>query len=204
MRSTRLACVAGCLAVAAGVATPAVAHAQYTAPPPEAGFRYIFDGTATGSDASFDKWRFASGSLANSDSAGRAALDPNEGSFIVNASPFGAYWYTAKAFGDAVFKIHYTVQNIPTSTPNGGVMIRTPYPRYDGANTTAVLAQKPTGFNYDVCPGALAACGLTAPAASVSYNWAGIPGPFPSTATRTTTSTGSTSTAATRSRSTSR
>src|SRR4051794_20769372 len=101
MRSTRLARVAGCLAAAAVVLTPAVAEAQYTAPPPEPGFRYIFDGTATGSDASFDKWRFASGSLANSDSAGRAALDPNEGSFIVNASPFGAYWYTAKAFGDA-------------------------------------------------------------------------------------------------------
>ena len=33
--------------------------AQYTAPPPEPGFTYIFDGTATGSDASFDKWAFA-------------------------------------------------------------------------------------------------------------------------------------------------
>jgi hypothetical protein len=185
MRSTKLARVAGCLAAVAVSMSPAVAEAQYQAPPPDPGFRYIFDGTATGSDASFDKWRFASGSLANSDSAGRATLDANAGSFIVNTSPFGAYWYTAKAFGDAVFRIHYTVQDIPTSTPNGGVMIRTPYPRYDGANTTAVLAQKPTGFNYDLCPGALAACGLTTPAASVSYNWAGIPGPFPPAATYT-------------------
>jgi hypothetical protein len=179
MRSTRLARVAGCLAAAAVVLTPAVAEAQYVAPPPDPGFRYIFNGTPTGSDASFDKWRFAEGTLAQSDSRAVATLDPNEGSFIVNASPFGAYWYTPKAFGDAVFRIHYTVQNIPTSTPNGGVMIRTPYPRYDGTSNNAVLAQKPTGFNFDLCPGALAACGLTAPAASVTYNWAGIPGPFP-------------------------
>ncbi len=32
-----------------------------SAPPPDPGFRYIFDGSATGSDASFDKWAFAAG-----------------------------------------------------------------------------------------------------------------------------------------------
>ena len=137
MRSTRLARVAGCLAAAAVVLTPAVAEAQYTAPPPEPGFRYIFDGTATGSDASFDKWRFASGTLAQSDSQGQATLNATEGSFEVNGSPFGSYWYTPKAFGDVVFKIHYTVQNTAASTPNGGVMIRTPYPRYDGTSNNA-------------------------------------------------------------------
>ena len=35
-------------------------------------------------------------------------------------------------------------------------MIRSPEIRYDGATTADVLAQKPTGFNYDLCPGALA------------------------------------------------
>lgn len=34
----------------------APARADHQAPPPEPGFEYIFDGTATGSDASFDKW----------------------------------------------------------------------------------------------------------------------------------------------------
>jgi hypothetical protein len=177
--------IAGCVAVAALVLTPAVAQAQYVAPPPDPGFRYIFDGTATGSDASFDQWKFASGSLAQSNSRATATLDPNEGSIKVNTSPFGSYTYLGKAFGDAVFRIHYTVENIPTSTPNGGVMIRTPYVRYDGANTTAVLAQKPTGFNYDLCPGALEACGRTTPADSTTYNWAGIPGPFPPAGTYT-------------------
>ena len=38
---------------------PACAGAQYVAPPPDPGFEYIFDGTATGSDASFDRWEFA-------------------------------------------------------------------------------------------------------------------------------------------------
>ena len=60
-----------------------------------------------------------------------------------------------RTFGDAVFRIQYTVQNTPKSTRNGGVMIRSPEVRYTGANTTEVLAQKPTGFNYDVCGAAL-------------------------------------------------
>ncbi len=129
--------VAGCLAVAAIAALPAAADAQYVAPPPDPGFRYIFDGSATGSDASFDKWAFAAGTAAQSRPAseggqGQATLDPVEGSFLVGASPFGAYWYPVTAFGDAVFRLQYTVQNTPTSTRNGGVMIRTPEVRYTG------------------------------------------------------------------------
>ena len=91
------------------------------------------------------------------------------------ASPFGAYWYPEKAFGDAVFRIQFTVQDTPTSTRNGGVMIRSPEIRYscpDPANPTgprigcstangnaATLALKPTGFNYDLCPAAIPLCG---------------------------------------------
>ena len=60
------------------------AQAQYAAPPPDPGFHYIFDGTATGSDASFDKWKFAAGTHAQSAPAaqggqGQATLDPAEG-----------------------------------------------------------------------------------------------------------------------------
>jgi hypothetical protein len=176
--------LAGALALAALVAVPGTAHAQYTAPPPDPGFHYIFDGTPTGSDASFDKWAFAAGTLAQSRPAsqggqGQATLDPAEGSFLVGASPFGAYWYPVTAFGDAVFRIQYTVQNTETSTRNGGVMIRTPEVRYTGANTAAVLAQKPTGFNFDLCPGALLVCGRDTPADSTTYSWAGASGPFP-------------------------
>ena len=49
---------------------------------------------------------------------------------------------------------------------------------YDGATTADVLAQKPTGFNYDLCPGALALCGRSTPAESTTYTWEGADGPF--------------------------
>src|SRR5690242_20231308 len=109
------------LALVALAAAPAAAEAQYTAPPPDPGFRYIFDGSATGSDASFDKWAFAAGTAAQSRPAsqggqGQATLDTVEGSFLVGASPFGAYWYPVKAFGDAVFRLQYTVQNTDIAT----------------------------------------------------------------------------------------
>ncbi len=90
--------LAGCFAAAVLAVVPASAGAQYVAPPPDPGFTYIFDGSPTGSDASFDKWAFAAGTAAQSRPAseggqGQATLDPVEGSFLVGASPFGAYWY---------------------------------------------------------------------------------------------------------------
>jgi len=73
----------GGLIVAALAAAPAAASAQYTAPPPDPGFHYIFDGTATGSDASFDKWAFAAGTAAPGSGSGRsrrsiAMTDPDQ------------------------------------------------------------------------------------------------------------------------------
>src|SRR4051794_8434803 len=176
--------LAGAMAVAALVAVPATVQAQYTAPPPDPGFSYIFDGSPSGSNASFDKWAFAAGTAAQSRPAsegrqGQATLDTVEGSFLVGASPFGSYWYPVKPFGDAVFRLQYTVQNTEIATRNGGIMIRTPEVRYTGANTAAVLAQKPTGFNYDLCPGALLVCNRDTPGPSTTYTWAGASGPYP-------------------------
>ena len=69
--------------------------------------------------------------------------------------------------------------NIPGATPNGGVMVKFPDPRYVGT-TAEVLAEKPTGYNYDLCPSAAPAfCGLPAPAPSTTYSWAGGDGPYP-------------------------
>jgi hypothetical protein len=134
------------------------AQAQYVAPPPDPGFTYIFDGSATGSPASFDKWKFAAGTLTESNphpsvggptgGLGRATLDTNAqsataGAFLMGASPFGAYWYPEKAFGNAVFRIQFTVQpdmGGVISTRNGGVMIRSPEVRYSCPN-----AADPTG-----------------------------------------------------------
>ena len=154
---------------------PACASAQYEAPPPDPGFEYIFDGTATGSDASFDQWEFA----AQAGAGGQATLDTEQGAISPNASPFGAYWYPVRPFGDVVLRLQYTVQDTPAALGNGGIMIRSPEVRYDGGSTAAVLAQKPTGYNFDVCPGALEICGLDQPAPSTSYSWEGADGPYP-------------------------
>ncbi len=179
----RRALLAGCLTAAALGLAPAVADAQYVAPPPDPGFTYIFDGTPTGSSASFDQWGFAAGTLAQSQQApagqGQATLDTVQGAFSMGSSPFGSYWYKPRPFGNVVFRLQYTIQNTAAATPNGGIMVRAPYFVYTGANTAAVTAQKPTGFNYDVCGAAVAFCNLTAPGASRTYNWAGAPGPFP-------------------------
>ena len=146
------------------------AHAQYTAPPPEPGFEYIFDGTATGSDASFDKWLSANGATA-------VTLDPALGAMNPNTSGFGMKWYPVRALGDVVVKLQYMWP--AGATPNGGVMVRFPEPRYVGT-TAEVLAQKPTGYNYDLCPGAAPSfCGLPAPAPSTTYDWPGGDLPFP-------------------------
>jgi Domain of Unknown Function (DUF1080) len=146
------------------------AHAQYTAPPPEPGFEYIFDGTASGSDASFDKWLSANGATA-------VTLDPELGAMNPNTSGFGMKWYPVRALGDVVVRLEYMWP--AGATPNGGVMVRFPEPRYSGT-TEEVLAQKPTGYNYDLCPGAAPSfCGLPAPAPSTTYDWPGGDLPFP-------------------------
>jgi hypothetical protein len=150
------------------LATPA--SAQYTPPPPERGFEYIFDGTATGSDASFDKWLSANGATA-------VTLDPELGAMNPNTSGFGMKWYPVRALGDVVVRLEYLWP--AGATPNGGVMVRFPEPRYVGS-VEEVLAQKPTGYNYDLCPGAAPSfCGLPAPAPSTTYKWRGGDLPFP-------------------------
>src|SRR5918999_3439386 len=152
-------------------AAPAAATAQYTAPPPEPGFEYIFDGSATGSDASFEKWRAANGATATT-------LDPAQGAMDPNTSGFGMMWYPVRPLGDVVVKLDYMVEDTLTATPNGGVMVRFPEPRYSGS-PEQVLAQKPTGYNYDLCPGAMPLCGRTEPAPSTTFTWEGGDGPYP-------------------------
>jgi hypothetical protein len=151
---------------------PAGAQAQYTAPPPEPGFEYIFDGTASGSDASFDKWLSANGATA-------VTLDPALGAMNPNNSGFGMKWYPVRALGDVVVRLEYMWPTDPAATPNGGIMVRFPDPRYVGS-TAEVLAQKPTGYNYDLCPSAAPAfCGLPQPAPSTTFSWKGGDGPYP-------------------------
>jgi hypothetical protein len=106
-------------------------------------------------------------------------LDPALGAMNPNTSGFGMKWYPVRALGDVVVRLEYMWPTDPAATPNGGVMVRFPEPRYVGS-TAEVLAQKPTGYNYDLCPGAAPSfCGLPAPAPSTTYNWPGGDLPFP-------------------------
>jgi len=151
---------------------PATARAQYTAPPPEPGFHYIFDGTASGSDASFDKWVASNGATA-------MTLDPTIGAMNPNTSGFGMRWYPVRPVGNVVVRLEFMWPDIAGATPNGGIMVRFPDPRYSGT-TAEVLAEKPTGYNYDLCPSAAPAfCMRPMPAPSTTYQWQGGDGPYP-------------------------
>ena len=157
------------------VPTSANGQAGYEAPPPDPGFTYIFDGT----QESFDQWAYASSTAAASEAQDFFTLEAEHGAIDPNSSAFGALWYPVRPFGDAVLKLKYTVEDTPQATRNGGVMIRSPEIRYSGTTTAEVLAQKPIGYSFDVCPGALEICGRDQPAPSETYVWEGADGPFP-------------------------
>ena len=56
-------------------------------------------------------------------------------------------------FGDTVFRIQYQIENTPTVDAQRRHHGPRAVLRLHGRDTNAVLAQKPTGFNYDVCGG---------------------------------------------------
>ena len=173
--------IACAVAIAAGPA-----QAQYIAPPPDPGFS-----TSSTARRRARTRRSTSGSSprharsrAPSATQGQATLDPAEGSFLVGASPFGAYWYPVRPFGDAVFRIQYTVQNTPTSTRNGGIMIRTPEIRYTGADDRTPCSRRSRPASTTTSARARSpVCGLARrPAPSTTYTWAGADGPVPAAA----------------------
>ena len=155
-------------------AVPATAQAEYTAPPNTPGFTYIFDGT----QESFENWENASSTAENSIAEDFWTLEAEEGAMDPNNSAFGAIWYPVKPFGDATLKLKFQVE-APSGGPNGGVMIRSPEVRYTGETTTDVLAQKPEGYSFEVCPGALVICDRLVPAPDETYFWEGKEGPYP-------------------------
>jgi 3-keto-disaccharide hydrolase len=122
VRSTRVGAVVG---AALALAVPAVAHG-------EAGYTTIFDGTATGSDASFDKWAQVGG--------GNIALQ-SDGT-MRTSSGFGMRWYTVKPFGDVSLKVEYRDARTTAGWSNGGVLVRFPDPRTPAAQT-------PASWSYD-------------------------------------------------------
>jgi hypothetical protein len=122
VRSTRLGAVLG---AALALTVPGVALA-------EPGYTTIFDGTATGTDASFDKWAQVGG--------GDIALQ-SDGTMRTSGG-FGMRWYTVKPFGDVSLKVEYRDARTTAGNSNGGVLVRFPDPRTPAAQT-------PTSWSYD-------------------------------------------------------
>jgi hypothetical protein len=101
----------------------------------EPGYTTIFDGSATGTDASFDKWAQVGG--------GNIALQAD--GTMRTSGGFGMRWYTVRSFGDMSLKVEYRDARSAAGYSNGGVLVRFPDPR---ATATA-----PTSWSYD-WPGA--------------------------------------------------
>ena len=148
---------------------PAAAQAQYVAPPPDSGSAYIFDGTRDGLGRIVRQVGLRRRHRRAVPAGVRGGAGPGDARHgrarpswaLRRSAPTGTRSSRSVTRSSG---IQYTVQNTPASTRNGGVMVRTPEVRYTGTNTAAVLAQKPTGYNYDLCPGALLICGATTPA----------------------------------------
>ncbi len=105
------------------------------------GFRYIFDGTATGSDASFDKWVFARGHgravRPDARAAGPGDAEHDDGRRSTSAPRRSAPTGTRSrrsATPCSASSTRSRTRRRPRR--NGGVMIRSPEIRYTGANTT--------------------------------------------------------------------
>ena len=115
------------LGVALALAGPAVVQAA------EPGYTTIFDGTASGSDASFDKWAYAGG--------GSVALQAD--GTLRSSGGFGMRWYTVKPFGDVSLKVDYRdARGSAPGNSNGGVLVRFPDPRTPADQT-------PASWSYD-------------------------------------------------------
>ena len=180
MRGIRRAASAAGIAMVT-LASPAAA--QYTAPPPDPGSVHLRrHGDRLGRVVrQVDVRRRHARARRLGQRPGPRDARHGEGAIHVGASPFGAYWYPVKPFGDAVFRIQYTVENTPTSTPNGGVMIRSPeirYTRRDDTNARYARAEADR-LQLRRLPGRDRRSAPDAPAASTTYKWAGAPGPFP-------------------------
>jgi hypothetical protein len=109
---------------------------QASAVDTDAGFTTLFDGTATGTPHSLDKWLQVG--------AGNMVLQP-DGSLMTNGG-LGMLWFPGQEFRDVAFRVDFKDPNPVDDGINGGVFVRFP-------DLRTPLANRPTGYRYD-WPGA--------------------------------------------------
>lgn len=102
----------------------------------DSGFTTLFDGTATGTPHSLDRWLQVG--------AGNMVLQP-DGSLMTNGG-LGMLWFPGQEFRDVVFRVDYKDPNPVDEGTNSGVFVRFP-------DLRTPLANRPTGYRYD-WPGA--------------------------------------------------
>lgn len=110
----------------------ASASSQVTAATEDPGFTTIFDGTATGTPHSLDKWLQVG--------SGNMVLQP-DGSLMTNGG-LGMLWFPGQEYGDISYRVDFKDPNPVDDGTNGGVFVRFPDLRVPVAN-------RPAGYTYD-------------------------------------------------------
>lgn len=105
-------------------------------PHPDPGFATIFDGSATGTPHSLDKWLQVG--------AGNMVLQP-DGSLMTNGG-LGMLWYPGQEYRNIVYRVDFRDPNPIDQGLNGGVFVRFP-------DLRVPVASRPTGYSYS-WPGA--------------------------------------------------
>jgi hypothetical protein len=101
------------------------------APGHERGFTTLFDGTATGTPHSLDRWLQAG--------AGSMVLQP-DGSLMTSGG-LGMLWFPGKEFGDISYRVDFKDPAPVDEGINGGVFVRFP-------DLRVPLADRPAGYTY--------------------------------------------------------
>jgi 3-keto-disaccharide hydrolase len=117
-------------------ASAASGAAQPPAPAEETGFTTLFDGTATGTPHSLDKWL----------QAGAGSLELQSDGSLKTVGGLGMLWFPGQEFGDMVFRVDYKDPAPVDEATNGGVFVRFP-------DLRVPLAGRPAGYTY-AWPGA--------------------------------------------------
>jgi hypothetical protein len=114
---------------------PASASSRWPASPGrpqhDPGFTTIFDGTATGTPHSLDKWIQVG--------AGSMVLQP-DGSLMTNGG-LGMLWYPGQEYRNIIYRVDFRDPHPIGQGLNGGVFVRFP-------DLRVPVASRPTGYSY--------------------------------------------------------
>ncbi|MGH3387942.1 MAG: 3-keto-disaccharide hydrolase, partial [Actinomadura sp.] len=95
------------------------------------GFTALFDGTATGTPHSLDKWL----------QVGAGGMELQADGSLKTLGGLGMLWFPGQEFGDVSFRVDFRDPGAVNAGINGGVFVRFP-------DLRVPLADRPTGYTY--------------------------------------------------------